>query len=167
MDRDALRMVCSPQFWRMGVLWTLSLLYSYLLLFLRGRTAAPRRREDVGRGGRPICVVTGATSGLGRAAAAALAREGYHVVLAGRSAQLLSEVLFAASVGCLFASVCHYHHCCTLCKTRLLKKFIGNSRMPVLKPFKWTCHPTGQLRSLKLRSISGFGIRIWSLPFSF
>ncbi|XP_044381084.1 retinol dehydrogenase 13 isoform X1 [Triticum aestivum] len=91
MDRDALRMVCSPQFWRMGVLWTLSLLYSYLLLFLRGRTAAPRRREDVGRGGRPICVVTGATSGLGRAAAAALAREGYHVVLAGRSAQLLSE----------------------------------------------------------------------------
>lgn len=119
MDRDALRMVCSPEFWRMGVLWTLSLLYSYLLLFLRGRTAAPRRREDVGRGGRPICVVTGviwncptsrvclfyrittvfhgappsdgapfmvcdgsqATSGLGRAAAAALAREGYSVVL--------------------------------------------------------------------------------------
>ncbi|VAI31754.1 unnamed protein product [Triticum turgidum subsp. durum] len=130
MDRDALRMVCSPQFWRMGVLWTLSLLYSYLLLFLRGWTAAPRRREDVGRGRRPICVVTGvilncpnrsvclfyriittvfhgappsdgapsmvcdgsqATSGLGRAAAAALAREGYSVVLAGRSAQLLSE----------------------------------------------------------------------------
>uniref|UniRef100_A0A453KN84 Uncharacterized protein n=1 Tax=Aegilops tauschii subsp. strangulata TaxID=200361 RepID=A0A453KN84_AEGTS len=59
MDREALRMVCSPQFWRMGVLWTLSLLYSYLLLFLRGRTAAPRRREDVRRGGRPICVVTG------------------------------------------------------------------------------------------------------------
>ncbi|KAE8801458.1 retinol dehydrogenase 13-like [Hordeum vulgare] len=83
MDRDALRMVCSPEFWRMGVLWTLSLLYSYLLLLLRGRTAAPRRRTDVGLGGggRPICVVTGATSGLGRAAAAALAREGYHVVL--------------------------------------------------------------------------------------
>ncbi|CAM0951061.1 unnamed protein product [Alopecurus aequalis] len=89
MDREALRMVCSPEFWRMGVLWTLSLLHSYLLLFLRGRTATSRRRRDVGV--RSICVVTGATSGLGRAAASALAREGYHVVLAGRSAQLLSE----------------------------------------------------------------------------
>ncbi|XP_047046395.1 retinol dehydrogenase 13-like [Lolium rigidum] len=96
MDREALRMVFSPEFWRMGVLWTLSLLYSYLLLFLHGRTATYRRRRDVGGrdsggGGRPICVVTGATSGLGQAAAAALAREGYCVVLAGRSAQLLSK----------------------------------------------------------------------------
>ncbi|KAM0834664.1 hypothetical protein ACQ4PT_063457 [Festuca glaucescens] len=86
MDREALRMVFSPEFWRMGVLWTLSLLYSYLLLLLHGRTATYRRRRDVGGrdsggGGRPICVVTGATSGLGQAAAAALAREGYHVVL--------------------------------------------------------------------------------------
>ncbi|XP_062194348.1 uncharacterized protein LOC133897582 isoform X2 [Phragmites australis] len=101
MDREALRMVRSPEFWRMAVLWTLFLLYSYLLLFLRGRTAVPRRRrpgpcaggEGEGEGRRPICVVTGATSGLGKAAAAALAREGYHVVLAGRSTQLLSETV--------------------------------------------------------------------------
>jgi hypothetical protein len=64
MDREALRMVFSPEFWRMGVLWTLSLLYSYLLLLLHGRTATYRRRRDVGGrdsggGGRPICVVTG------------------------------------------------------------------------------------------------------------
>uniref|UniRef100_A0A0A9DKQ1 Uncharacterized protein n=1 Tax=Arundo donax TaxID=35708 RepID=A0A0A9DKQ1_ARUDO len=89
MDRAALRMLSSPQFWRMAVLWTLSILHSYLLL-LRGRAASPPRRRPgpgssgVGGGGgrrRPICVVTGATSGLGRAAASALAREGYHVVL--------------------------------------------------------------------------------------
>ncbi|XP_062194350.1 uncharacterized protein LOC133897582 isoform X3 [Phragmites australis] len=67
MDREALRMVRSPEFWRMAVLWTLFLLYSYLLLFLRGRTAVPRRRrpgpcaggEGEGEGRRPICVVTG------------------------------------------------------------------------------------------------------------
>ncbi|XP_062200091.1 short-chain dehydrogenase TIC 32, chloroplastic-like isoform X2 [Phragmites australis] len=97
MDRAALRMVCSPQFWRMAILWTLSLLHSYLLVFLRGRTAIPRRRRPRtgagGEGRRPICVVTGATSGLGKAAAAALAREGYHVVLAGRCMQLLSEAV--------------------------------------------------------------------------
>ncbi|CAD6219617.1 unnamed protein product [Miscanthus lutarioriparius] len=94
MDREALRMMCSTQFWRMAVLWALSLLHSYLLVFLRGRAAAPRRRQPRPAEGRcPICVVTGATSGLGRAAAAALAREGYHVVLAGRSTQFLHEVL--------------------------------------------------------------------------
>ncbi|KAG2634618.1 hypothetical protein PVAP13_2NG174300 [Panicum virgatum] len=95
MDREALRMVCSPQFWRMAVLWAMSLLHSYCLVFLRGRAAAAprRRRTRPGAGRRPICVVTGATSGLGRAAAAALAREGYHVVLAGRSMQLLYETV--------------------------------------------------------------------------
>ncbi|KAG0543391.1 hypothetical protein BDA96_02G186800 [Sorghum bicolor] len=94
MDREALRMVWSPQFWRMAVLWALSLLYSYVLVFLRGRAAAPRRRRPRPAEGRcPVCVVTGATSGLGRAAAAALAREGYHVVLAGRSMQFLYETV--------------------------------------------------------------------------
>lgn len=87
-------MLCSPQFWRMAVLWALSLLHSYLLVFHCGRADAPRRRRPRPAEGRcPICVVTGATSGLGRAAAAALAREGYHVVLAGRSTQLLYETV--------------------------------------------------------------------------
>jgi hypothetical protein len=63
MDRAALRMVCSPQFWRMAVLWAISLLYSYLLLFLGGQAAAPpRRRQMPGAGRRPICVVTGVRS---------------------------------------------------------------------------------------------------------
>ena len=61
MDREALRMVCSPQFWRMAVLWAMSLLHSYFLVFLRGRAAAAprRRRTRPGAGRRPICVVTG------------------------------------------------------------------------------------------------------------
>uniref|UniRef100_A0A0E0ER24 Uncharacterized protein n=1 Tax=Oryza meridionalis TaxID=40149 RepID=A0A0E0ER24_9ORYZ len=89
MDREALRMVCSREFWRMAVLWTVSLLYSYILLFfLRRGAPVPRRRpmpepdDDAARRRRPVCVITGATSGLGKAAAAALAREGFHVVLA-------------------------------------------------------------------------------------
>uniref|UniRef100_A0A0D3H5N3 Uncharacterized protein n=1 Tax=Oryza barthii TaxID=65489 RepID=A0A0D3H5N3_9ORYZ len=101
MDREALRMVCSREFWRMAVLWTVSLLYSYILLFfLRRGAPVPRRRpmpepddDAPPRRRRPVCVITGATSGLGKAAAAALAREGFHVVLAGRSSQLLSETV--------------------------------------------------------------------------
>ncbi|KAL6846435.1 hypothetical protein ACP4OV_023883 [Aristida adscensionis] len=84
MDRRALRTVCSPQFWRMAVLWTLALLHSHLLALLPLRRGGPLRRRPCALlpgGRRPVCVVTGATSGLGRAAAAALAREGYHVVL--------------------------------------------------------------------------------------
>uniref|UniRef100_A0A0E0QQ51 NAD-dependent epimerase/dehydratase domain-containing protein n=1 Tax=Oryza rufipogon TaxID=4529 RepID=A0A0E0QQ51_ORYRU len=89
MDREALRMVCSREFWRMAVLWTVSLLYSYILLFfLRRGAPVPRLRpmpepdDDAARRRRrrPVCVITGATSGLGKAAAAALAREGYHTV---------------------------------------------------------------------------------------
>lgn len=140
MDREALRMVCSREFWRMAVLWTVSLLYSYILLFfLRRGAPVPRLRpmpepdDDAARRRRrrPVCVITGvtdgsrlrsfllaclqmesplslfrvspscdvlsswwvgcvcvcmrvqATSGLGKAAAAALAREGYHVILGG------------------------------------------------------------------------------------
>lgn len=62
MDREALRMVCSPQFWRMAIVWTLSLLHSYFLVFLLGRAAATphrRRPRPGGDGCRPICVVTG------------------------------------------------------------------------------------------------------------
>ncbi|RRT70846.1 hypothetical protein B296_00026310 [Ensete ventricosum] len=97
VDWEAVDMLCSLEFWRMAVCWTLSLLYSHLYLLLAPRLSAlfpsllgptpprfPRRRFAPGPSSpiqRPLCVVTGASSGLGAAAARALAAEGYHVIL--------------------------------------------------------------------------------------
>ncbi|CAK9143366.1 unnamed protein product, partial [Ilex paraguariensis] len=41
----------------------------------------------------PVCIITGATSGLGAAAAYALSREGFYVVLAGRSSHMLLKAM--------------------------------------------------------------------------
>ena len=46
-----------------------------------------------------IAVVTGAGSGIGRAVAAALLAEGYHVALAGRRAEALDETAALAAAG--------------------------------------------------------------------
>src|SRR5262245_64764838 len=61
----------------------------------RGRTESPARSpnqsvrtmEPAGK----VAIVTGAGSGIGRAAALALLREGYSVVLAGRRPEALKE----------------------------------------------------------------------------
>ncbi|KAI3991763.1 hypothetical protein MKX01_038161 [Papaver californicum] len=97
--RDSLYFLCSTQFWRMGVWWTFSIIYSYLQLWLnkvmfRKYQSYPRCSLKVSPSAkRPVCVVTGATSGLGAAAAFSLSKEGYYVVLAGRNAQNLSEAV--------------------------------------------------------------------------
>ncbi|XP_026408856.1 dehydrogenase/reductase SDR family member on chromosome X-like [Papaver somniferum] len=98
--RDSLYFLCSIQFWRMGVLWTSSIIYSYLQLWLnkvmfRKCKSYPRcsLKLSPSAAKRPVCVVTGATSGLGAAAALSLSKEGYYVVLAGRNAQNLSEAV--------------------------------------------------------------------------
>ncbi|KAH9611555.1 hypothetical protein KSS87_019274 [Heliosperma pusillum] len=95
-----LKFVCSIQFLRMSVFWTLSLLISYLRLFFAGRLwgqkCAVYSREKVtpiSASQRPVCIVTGATSGLGAAAALALSKEGFFVILVGRSGPSLSKTM--------------------------------------------------------------------------
>ncbi|KAJ3709367.1 hypothetical protein LUZ61_013072 [Rhynchospora tenuis] len=92
-----LRMVFSWQFWRMALLWTGSILFSHLLMFFSSSTwPSPSPGAGAGRGGggsARICVVTGATSGLGKAAAIQLARHRYHLILAGRNPELLIQTV--------------------------------------------------------------------------
>ncbi|XP_065853627.1 short-chain dehydrogenase TIC 32 A, chloroplastic-like [Euphorbia lathyris] len=97
--REALHFICSVEFWRMGVFWTISLLVSYFQLFLKRifshNYVFPHCLPQTPRSGstRPLCIITGATSGLGEAAALALSRKGFFVVLAGRSSKSLCETV--------------------------------------------------------------------------
>ncbi|GFQ06350.1 dehydrogenase/reductase sdr family member on chromosome x [Phtheirospermum japonicum] len=87
----------------MTVLWTLSLIFSYLKLLFQSFFSSelkyyPRCSiKDYAFANpyvtRPVCVITGATSGLGAAAAYALSNEGFYVVLVGRSSKLLSKTI--------------------------------------------------------------------------
>ncbi|KAK7410692.1 hypothetical protein VNO78_01689 [Psophocarpus tetragonolobus] len=105
--------VCSLQFWRMALLWTFSILFSYYQLFKASlsqsqlfkplipencplfsyKLVSYPRCSPFTSSFRPVCVVTGATSGLGLAAAFELSKEGYVVVIVGRSQQLLLETI--------------------------------------------------------------------------
>ncbi|XP_022146356.1 dehydrogenase/reductase SDR family member on chromosome X-like [Momordica charantia] len=103
--KKAWQFLRSIEFWRMAVLWNLSILYSYLLLFSRSflyfsinhrsetnysdKSVSPCTSEAI----TPLCIITGATSGLGAAAALALSKRGFYVVLAGRSGHLLLKTM--------------------------------------------------------------------------
>ncbi|XP_043707162.1 dehydrogenase/reductase SDR family member on chromosome X-like [Telopea speciosissima] len=102
----ALNFVCSVEFWRMAVFWTLALVNSYLQLFSRAfffrishsypscspwPTATSISKTNAPT--RPLCIITSATSDLGAASAHALSREGFYVVLGGRSSYLLSKTV--------------------------------------------------------------------------
>ncbi|KAL0321338.1 UNVERIFIED_CONTAM: Short-chain dehydrogenase, chloroplastic [Sesamum radiatum] len=108
----------------MSVLWTLSLVFSYVKLFSHGFLSpksnvysrrSPKHSTFANTAmTRPVCIITGATSGLGAAAAYALLEESFYVVLdcpcdetyfarmewngdkdmdVGRSSELLSKVI--------------------------------------------------------------------------
>src|SRR5262244_1842423 len=53
---------------------------------------APTSREASTMSGQKIAIVTGAGTGVGRAAALALMRVGYAIVLAGRRKEMLDQV---------------------------------------------------------------------------
>ncbi|ESQ41576.1 hypothetical protein EUTSA_v10013899mg [Eutrema salsugineum] len=95
--KEAFCFVFSYDFWHMG-LWGISLFSSYLQLlkatiFGSKYTSISGSIDPKIGSSRPICVITGATSGLGKATAFVLAEKGFHVILVGRSSQHLSETL--------------------------------------------------------------------------
>src|SRR5262249_26170049 len=63
----------------------------------RNRRHAGIDQENMTANGK-VAMVTGAGSGIGRAAAVALLKEGYRVVLAGRRPDALAETLTAAGI---------------------------------------------------------------------
>lgn len=81
----------------MSVLWTISLLTSYWQLKYKRQNSKSdsfsRCHPSVTASMRPVCVITGATSGLGAAAACALSKEGFYIVLVGRLSHLLSKIV--------------------------------------------------------------------------
>ncbi|XP_048439671.1 dehydrogenase/reductase SDR family member on chromosome X-like isoform X1 [Pyrus x bretschneideri] len=96
--KAALEFVTSMEFWRMAVLWAFYLLISYWKLFLQPNSNSNSRPSNSSpwtspSGFRPVCVITGATSGLGAAAAHALSARGFFVVLVGRSSHLLAKTI--------------------------------------------------------------------------
>jgi hypothetical protein len=93
----ALFFICSIQFWRMALLWTFFVAYSHIQLLkdsLFSQKIVPYPRSSPSTfPNRPVCVITGATSGLGLSTACKLSKDGYVVVIVGRSEQLLSETI--------------------------------------------------------------------------
>ncbi|GAY58611.1 hypothetical protein CUMW_188340 [Citrus unshiu] len=90
--KAVIHFVCSVEFWRMALLWPVSLLTSHFQLLFQN--LFPRKSNPYKRCVPPITgIKRPATSGLGAAAAYALSREGFHLVLVGRSSHLLSETM--------------------------------------------------------------------------
>ncbi|VVA25259.1 PREDICTED: short-chain [Prunus dulcis] len=96
MMMEALEFVMAVEFWRMAVLWTFCLLLSYWKLIASNSCPSKPPPSPSAFGHRPLCIITGATSGLGAAAAHALSAHDFFVVLVGRSSHLLAKVDLAS-----------------------------------------------------------------------
>ncbi|BBH06600.1 NAD(P)-binding Rossmann-fold superfamily protein [Prunus dulcis] len=93
MMMEALEFVMAVEFWRMAVLWTFCLLLSYWKLIASNSCPSKPPPSPSAFGHRPLCIITGATSGLGAAAAHALSAHDFFVVLVGRSSHLLAKTM--------------------------------------------------------------------------
>ncbi|KAL1201492.1 Short-chain dehydrogenase TIC 32 [Cardamine amara subsp. amara] len=96
--KQTLCFISSSDFWRMALFWNMALLFSYFQLlkkriFGSKSSSSSCSKHSWNSSHKPICVITGATSGLGKATAFALSRKGFCVVLVGRSSHLLSKTL--------------------------------------------------------------------------
>ncbi|KAI5670773.1 hypothetical protein M9H77_11137 [Catharanthus roseus] len=87
--REAVKFVCTLFAQRFFGQKAKKYVCSFLPL-LPATTSVPSGSDGVGR---PVCVITGATSGLGAATAYALSMEGFYIVLAGRSSESLSKAV--------------------------------------------------------------------------
>lgn len=82
--------------WRMGILWTAALFFSHFKLLLEKLFGAHERIQQGifdTRLSPCACIITGASSGIGRATAEVLALKGYYVILAGQSMTRLCKVV--------------------------------------------------------------------------
>ncbi|KAJ7517445.1 hypothetical protein O6H91_21G024700 [Diphasiastrum complanatum] len=93
---------------RMGFLWTLIIMVSYMMVLyhlLRGSSIVFPRRSMASVGRWRACIVTGASSGIGKVVAKALALEGYHVILAGHMSGELHEAVAEIKSECIGVSL--------------------------------------------------------------
>ncbi|KAH9309826.1 hypothetical protein KI387_037737, partial [Taxus chinensis] len=95
MDEKTKNLLWPGNIVRMGVLWMLALIYSHFQLFYRRLFGTLPSYAHVlpHSDSTPVCIVTGATSGLGKSTAESLSVQGYHVILAGRSLHCLSKTI--------------------------------------------------------------------------
>ncbi|KAM7261157.1 hypothetical protein ACFE04_026632 [Oxalis oulophora] len=82
----------SKEFWRMVFYWTWALLLSYFYLLFNSKSypsPPPTPQSSNSIITTPICIITGATSGIGKALAFSLSKQGFFILLAGRSTRNL------------------------------------------------------------------------------